>query len=155
MAARESLTSLDEKVPHQPAILKNIAILCAWLGRTQDTVRALRRFADLSDIPLDDAVDAEALAQLIDEEVHQMIVEQQTRATQLLAENRELLDLMAEALLERETLDAEEIDALVAGRDLPERKKRHVPTYKEKAEAEKEKRRAASIFGSPKPVPSA
>jgi cell division protease FtsH len=79
----------------------------------------------------------------------------ETAARELLAANRELLDRMAEALLERETLDAEEIEALVEGNELPDRDRIEIPTYRERAEKQKEKRRAASIFGNPKPVPSA
>ena len=44
-------------------------------------------------------------------------------ARRLLSENREILDRLANALLERETLDGEEVDAIVAGRDLPQRSK--------------------------------
>ncbi len=98
---------------------------------------------------------SEKTAQLIDEEVQKIIREGEGRAKDLLTKNRELLDRMAEALLERETLDREEIDALVDGRDLPPRAKVTIPTYRERAEKQKEKRRAASIFGQPKPVPSA
>jgi cell division protease FtsH len=98
---------------------------------------------------------SEQTAQIIDEEVRELVLESETHARKLLIDKRELLDRMAEALLERETLDAEEIDALVEGRELPPRAKIKIPTYRERAEKQKEKRRAASIFGQPKPVPSA
>jgi cell division protease FtsH len=98
---------------------------------------------------------SEKTAQIIDEEVQQLVREGEKTARELLSGQRELLDKMAEALLERETLDREEIDAIVEGRDLPDRKKLFIPTYRERAEKQKEKRRAASIFGQPKPVPSA
>jgi cell division protease FtsH len=38
---------------------------------------------------------------------------------------------------------------------LPDRNRVTIPTYRERAEKQKEKRRAASIFGQPKPIPSA
>ena len=98
---------------------------------------------------------SENTAQLIDEEVQQLIRDSETQARELLVENRVILDRMAEALLERETLDAEEIDAVVEGRELPDRERVEIPTYRERAQQQKEKRRAASIFGQPKPVPSA
>ena len=44
---------------------------------------------------------------------------------------------------------------IVEDRELPERTPVKIPTYRERAEKQKEKRRAASIFGQPKPVPSA
>jgi cell division protease FtsH len=98
---------------------------------------------------------SEKTAQLIDEEVQAIVREGEKQARVFLLEHRETLDRMAEALLERETLDREEIDALVAGEPLPDRTKVRIPTYRERAEKQKEKRRAASIFGQPKPIPSA
>jgi cell division protease FtsH len=61
---------------------------------------------------------------------------------------------MAQALLERETLDAEEIQAVIEGRPLPQRVKVIIPSWSDKEKVQKEKRRAASIFGSPKPATS-
>jgi len=98
---------------------------------------------------------SERTAQIIDEEVMKLVREGEEKAKLLLTDNREILDSMAEVLLERETLDREEIDAIVEGRELPEGKQVRIPTYRERAEKQKEKRRAASIFGQPKPVPSA
>jgi cell division protease FtsH len=40
-------------------------------------------------------------------------------AKQLIEDNRELLDRIAEALLERETIEAKDIQLLVAGEQLP------------------------------------
>ena len=45
------------------------------------------------------------------------------------------------------------VDSLVAGKDLPQRTRVVIPTYADREKAAKEKRRAASIFGAPKPVP--
>jgi cell division protease FtsH len=98
---------------------------------------------------------SERTAELIDEEVRRLVQEGEDVARGMLGDRRELLDKMAEALLERETLDADEIDAIVEGRELPPRERVRIPTYRERAEKQKEKRRAASIFGTPKPVPSA
>ncbi|MEZ4441112.1 MAG: ATP-dependent zinc metalloprotease FtsH [Polyangiaceae bacterium] len=98
---------------------------------------------------------SERTAQLIDEEVAALVRQGEEQARELLSGHRELLDQMSEALLERETLDREEIDAIVEGRELPAPKDVRIPTYRERAEKQKEKRRAASIFGQPKPVPSA
>jgi cell division protease FtsH len=71
----------------------------------------------------------------------------------LLSEGREKLTRLADALIERETLDAEEIHASFEGRELPKREKVIIPTYAEKDKQSKEKRRVASIFGGP-PKPS-
>jgi cell division protease FtsH len=97
---------------------------------------------------------SETVANQIDDEVRKFIIDSHEEARRLLAENRDVLDRLANALLERETLDGEEVDALVAGRDLPQRAKVVIPTYADREKAAKEKRRAASIFGTPKPVAS-
>jgi cell division protease FtsH len=97
---------------------------------------------------------SDATAQLIDHEVKRIVYEAYTKASDMLREHRVVLDRLAEALLERETLDAGEIDAVMAGQTLPARERVSIPTYREKAQEQKEKRRAASIFGAPKPAPS-
>jgi cell division protease FtsH len=96
---------------------------------------------------------SETIANQIDDEVRKFIMQAQEEARTLLSEHREILDRIATNLLERETLDGEDVDALVAGRDLPERARVVIPTYSDREKAAKEKRRAASIFGAPKPVP--
>ena len=45
--------------------------------------------------------------------------------------NKHLLEKLAEALMDRETLDAEEIDAVMTGTPLPIREKVVIPTYKD------------------------
>jgi cell division protease FtsH len=96
---------------------------------------------------------SETVANQIDDEVRKFILDAHEEARALLGQNREMLDRLANALLEHETLDGEDVDSLVAGRDLPQRNKVVIPTYADREKAAKEKRRAASIFGAPKPVP--
>ncbi|MEO7327587.1 MAG: ATP-dependent zinc metalloprotease FtsH [Minicystis sp.] len=97
---------------------------------------------------------SETIANQIDAEVRRFVIEGQEQARKLLSENRASLDKIATALLEHETLDGEDVDAIVAGRDLPARLKVIIPTYSDREKAAKEKRRAGgSIFGAPKPVP--
>jgi cell division protease FtsH len=55
---------------------------------------------------------SEATQELIDAEVRRIVDEEQEATERLLARNRERLDSLAEALLERETLD--EADAYAA-----------------------------------------
>jgi cell division protease FtsH len=76
-------------------------------------------------------------------------------ALNVIREHRAELDRLAEALLERETLDSEEIAAAMAGRELPARERVVIPTWSEKQKRQKEQKRPASIFGAPKPAPSA
>jgi cell division protease FtsH len=97
---------------------------------------------------------SETIANQIDDEVRKFIMEGNEEARRLLTDNREALDRLALALLERETIDGEEVDALVAGRELAQKTRVVIPTYADRDRAAKEKRRAASIFGAPpKPVP--
>ena len=64
---------------------------------------------------------SERTAEMVDDEVKRMIDEAYEKARVILADNRELLDRMAAALLERETIDREDVDLLAAGRPLPPR----------------------------------
>jgi cell division protease FtsH len=97
---------------------------------------------------------SETTATEIDQEVRSIVDEQYAKARQVLSDNRDKLDALATALLERETLDSTEIEAVLAGRDLPPRQRAIIPTYSEKRKDKAEKRRPASIFGAPKPATS-
>lgn len=57
---------------------------------------------------------SEATAKLIDAEVKRLIVEQYRRVKDILIKNRELLDKLAETLLEKEVLTEEELDQLIS-----------------------------------------
>lgn len=65
---------------------------------------------------------SEAMAEEIDNEVRAFVMRAHERAKSALVEHREELDLVARALLERETLSSEEFEALMEGRPLSERK---------------------------------
>jgi hypothetical protein len=67
-AACESLESLNQKVPNQREVLRNIAILRGWLGQEAQAVEAWRNYAALPGVPTDAAVEAEALAALLDQQ---------------------------------------------------------------------------------------
>jgi cell division protease FtsH len=91
-------------------------------------------------------------AREIDREVRALVDEQYVEAKRILTENRAALDRLAEALLERETLDADEINAAFDGRELPPTQRVVIPTWGEKQKNRPEKKRPASIFGAPKPA---
>ena len=57
-------------------------------------------------------------ARLIDEEVRRVIDECYTRAHQILVDNRDKLDAMADALIQYETIDSDQIDDIMAGREV-------------------------------------
>ncbi len=62
---------------------------------------------------------SDAIAEKIDAEVRQLIDTEYELAHQILTEHREMLDLIAQTLLEVETLEAEGFIALLEGRKLP------------------------------------
>jgi len=64
---------------------------------------------------------SERTAEMVDDEVKRLIDEAYEKARNILAEHRELLDRMAAALLERETIDRDDVDLLGAGKPLPPR----------------------------------
>ena len=57
-------------------------------------------------------------AKLIDQEVKTLVVGGYTRATELLKQNRDKLEEMAQALLEHETLNAKDIQNILDGKDI-------------------------------------
>ncbi|MCI0436659.1 MAG: ATP-dependent zinc metalloprotease FtsH [Gemmatimonadetes bacterium] len=65
---------------------------------------------------------SEAVAERVDREVKRLLDEAYDTAVRTLRGNRDLLERIAEALLERETLDREEVELLASGGELPEAK---------------------------------
>lgn len=61
-----SLAALTTEVPDAPQIWRSLATVRGWLGNTSGCIEALHKFASL-DIPLEDAVEAEATAMLLSE----------------------------------------------------------------------------------------
>lgn len=62
---------------------------------------------------------SEDVARIIDEEVKKIVEHARERAEQILTQHRRVLDGVAEALLERETLDREDFLAIMRGEALP------------------------------------
>ncbi len=103
------------------------------LGRKQDQVflgRDLGRDRDYS----------EEIAKAIDQEIRKTIDDCYQRAQDILEEDRSELEKIAQALLEKETLNSEEIKALVEGREMPELEEDEAP---EKADGNLEQEPAA------------
>jgi cell division protease FtsH len=93
----------------------------------------------------------------IDHEVRRIIREQQDRTRAVLTQHRDALERLAHALLDRETLDAEEILACFEGRPLPARARPVIPSWAERRERKDSGGRPAkvtSIFPPPRGVPS-
>lgn len=66
LVAVNKLTSLAEVAPDAAAVWRNLATLRAWLADSDGAATALRKLKSL-DVPRDDKVEAEALAQLLDD----------------------------------------------------------------------------------------
>ena len=84
-------------------------------GRKDELVFLGKEFGEQRDY-------GEAMARTIDDEVRNFIKRAYERAKQVMVDSRTELDRVAEALLDRETLSAEEFVAAMQGRPLPERK---------------------------------
>ncbi|NIL99432.1 MAG: ATP-dependent zinc metalloprotease FtsH [Acidobacteria bacterium] len=63
---------------------------------------------------------SESTAVLIDEEVKRIVMRGYETAKQILTDNREALHAIAEALLERETIEASDIELILKGQPLPD-----------------------------------
>jgi cell division protease FtsH len=99
---------------------------------------------------------SEQTAREIDEEVRRIISEQYARVRELLTSKKAQLEVIAKALMERETLDESELKLLWDGQPLPDKPKVYIQSYSDKEKAKKERQgKVASIFGStpPKPAP--
>ena len=60
---------------------------------------------------------SEATMQKVDQEIRRIIDEQYGRARKIIEDNRDKIEAMAKALLEWETIDAEQIEDIMAGRE--------------------------------------
>ena len=98
-------------------------------------------------------------AKLIDQEVKTLVMGGYTRATELLTQNRDKLEEMAQALLEHETLNAKEIQNILNGKDISDNedsgpnqnlKKDETPTEKIKPKSDSEE----GLLGGGMPDPS-
>jgi cell division protease FtsH len=99
---------------------------------------------------------SERTAELVDEEVKRVIQTAYDRAKQVLTEHRDLLDKIAAALLERETLTREDIEVLRRGEELPPRAPATLnPPPQPVAPAPvAEPKRTPPLLGGPEPRPA-
>lgn len=68
------LNKIDGEFPDQPIVVRSIAIVNGYLGRVEEMVQGFRRFSKLENIPTIQAVEAEGIAQVFDEESLSTIV---------------------------------------------------------------------------------
>jgi cell division protease FtsH len=91
---------------------------------------------------------SEHTAQQIDAEIKRIIDENYQRAQEIISSHSDQLQALAEALLEFESLDAEQIDAVLEGRGLP------ALDEDEAAVATKEKHEKKEVFKPAPPIPA-
>ena len=93
---------------------------------------------------------SEKTAELIDSEVKKIVTRNYERSDRLLKKHITELRKTAEALLEKEVLSSDDIDALINGRDLPKKKATKSPkskskkTYAKKTKDNSAKKQASS-----------
>ncbi|MCX7717089.1 MAG: ATP-dependent zinc metalloprotease FtsH [Candidatus Sumerlaeaceae bacterium] len=121
--------------------------------RTYGSESSLMALAGRGEIPSGERDYSEATAAIIDEEIKKIISEAHRRAVQILTEHRDVLDRVAAALIERETIDGHDLDLLMRGEPLPEPAARETapppaPSAPKPQEEEK-KSPEGSIFGKP------
>ena len=68
LSGAQKLADMSKRILDAVPILQNLAVLCTWLAQNREAVQAFRALSRIRDLPLDDRVHAEALAQLLDQE---------------------------------------------------------------------------------------
>ena len=96
------------------------------------------------------------LAELVDSEIKNLLDDAYTQATEILTEKIDVLHAMAGALLERETLNREEVEAIVAGEELapkpvPKEAEQEPPQL---PSGEARPSEAGPVLGAPPPKPA-
>ena len=107
-------------------------------GRKEEQVFLGRDIARQQDYSEDTAIQ-------IDQEVRRIVTSQYDRAKAILTDNREALERVAEALLVREVLDAEEVQMLIDGIPLKEKELKEDVAPGEPEAKEKESERKAPL----------
>jgi len=112
-------------------------------GKKEEQIFLGREIAQHQDYSEDTAIK-------IDQEVKRIVMEQYTRARQIIFENKDALVRLAEALLERESLDGVQIRRLIAGLPLDDDEDQTPTPREEKPKSEAKPSRLKPIM----PVPS-
>ena len=108
----ERATALARRMVTQFGMSERIGPLA--VGDKEQEIFLGREFAQRREI-------SERTAETVDDEVKRLVDEAYSKATQIISNNRELLDRIAVALLERETIDREDLDRLLKGEPLAPR----------------------------------
>ncbi|HUL71008.1 MAG TPA: ATP-dependent zinc metalloprotease FtsH [Gemmatimonadales bacterium] len=144
----ERATALARRMVTQFGMSDRIGAMS--IGDREQEIFLGREFAQRREV-------SERTAEMVDDEVKRLIDEAYTRAREILMANRDLLDRLAVALLERETVDREDLDVLVQGKLLPPRSSESAPPAAPAPPAIAKPDQAAArgpILGAPPPEPA-
>lgn len=132
-------------------------MVCEWgmsdaigpmaVGKKEGSIFLGREIHEARDI-------SQKTAELVDNEVHAIISDNYQRGVKILTEKLDVLHRMAEALLERETLDREEITLVMEGKALPPFEPQVAPTQKPDEVASAPEQPDQTILPLPKQGPS-
>jgi cell division protease FtsH len=142
----EMATELARKMVCEWGMSENLGPLT--FGKKEEAIFLGKELAQHKDY-------SESTAILIDREVKRIVTDCYETARKIILENREVLERMAHALLEREVLDGDEIARLAKGLDLEPFKPPAAPDEKAVAKKdEKEHKAAPGAPGRPLPEPA-
>ncbi len=108
----ERATALARRMVTQFGMSDRVGLMA--VGEREQEVFLGREFGSRREV-------SEQTAQTVDAEVKRLLDDAYATALRLLTENRDLLDRIADALLERETIDRDDLDLLARGQPLPPR----------------------------------
>jgi len=98
--ALQRFQALAEELPNEPLVWRNIAILSGNLAQASVAADAWHRYAALAGVDVDDAVEAETLAQLLSAEAHPVLPEV-TQTYAVLDTDRVLERMLSEQHVDR------------------------------------------------------
>ncbi len=141
IALKEMTTGAGDDIKKATELSRKM--VCEWgmseklgpltFGDKQDEIFLGREIAQHRDY-------SEETAQLIDQEVRTIVEEAIRDAEELIKKNTEALHAFANALLERETLDSDQLDMLLNGKKLPPLRTSKKSTAKSTCEGEKKRK---------------
>ena len=106
----EQATAIARRMVTQFGMSEKIGMMA--IGDREQEIFLGREFGQRREV-------SERTAQVVDDEVKHFLDEAHESSRRILLEHRVLLDRIAAALLERETIDREDIDLLAEGKELP------------------------------------
>jgi len=142
----EQATAIARRMVTQFGMSEAVGVIA--VGDREQEIFLGREFSQRREI-------SERTSEMVDAEVKRILDEAYARARTILAEHRDLLDRIAEALLDRETLDRDELDLLAKGEPLPPRSlPPEPPVASPVRSAPIKSSKSGGILGAPPPEPA-